>query len=333
MYRVLSIDGGGIRGVIPAVLLDALETRSGKRISDLFDLIVGTSTGGILTAGLAVEGPGGTARYAAADMLELYATHGKTIFRRSFWDGVTSLGGLTEERYSAEPLEGLLEDYLGDATLQDVRKPVVITSYDIERRAPYFFKTVRADRPGRNHRLRDACRATSAAPTYFEPAEIFSLGDEPVRRALVDGGVFVNNPALCGFFEALKAGHGPEEILIASLGTGVATRPIPLKDAQGWGVTGWVKPVLSVMMDGQADAADYHLALLLPSEGDGQRYFRFDTDLDLALDDMDAAHAANIAALKAEAQQILDTQGAEFEQLLRVLAQSEGPDDGGPTVA
>lgn len=323
MYRVLSIDGGGIRGVIPAVLLQHLEQATGKAISELFDLIIGTSTGGILAAGLTVPRANGSPKLAAEDMLDLYVERGAEIFRRSFWDGVTSAGGMLDEQYSEKPLERLLKQYLGDATLTDCIKPVVITSYDIERREPYFFKSRRAEESvDRNHFLRDAARATSAAPTYFEPAVIKSMATRPTRRVLVDGGVFVNNPALAGFSEAVSIGQRPEEIIVVSLGTGVATRAIPYEKAKDWGALGWIRPLISVMMDGQADAADFHLRQLMPDEemGAAQRYFRFDTELELALDDMDAANAANIAALKAEAGQILRSQSSEFERLPALLA-------------
>jgi hypothetical protein len=322
MYRVLSIDGGGIRGVIPAVLLVQLEQRTGKPVSAMFDLVVGTSTGGILAAGLTCPKANGAAKFTAQDMLELYAERGREIFQRSFWDGITSLGGLADEQYDAAPLEKLLRQYLGDATLTDCIKPVVVTSYDIERREPYFFKTRRARASkDRNHLLRDVARATSAAPTYFEPAVVRSLAARPTRRALVDGGVFINNPALAGYIEALTMGQKADDILVLSLGTGVATRPIPFDKAKDWGALGWVRPIIGVMMDGQADSADYHLREILPDETRPaeQRYFRFDTELDLALDDMDAANRANIDALKSEAAQILDVDKAAFDRLVALL--------------
>lgn len=322
MYRVLSIDGGGIRGVIPAVLLQYIEDKSGKRIADLFDLIVGTSTGGILAAGLTVPRSGGVPKHSAKDMLELYTDQGRDIFERSFWRGITSLGGTIDERYDHKPLEKLLKQYLGDATLTDCVVPIVVTSYDIERRKPYFFKTSRARKnKNRNHYLRDVARATSAAPTYFEPKEVKSLAKKPTRRALIDGGVFVNNPAMCAYVEAISLEATPNEIMIASFGTGIATRKIEYADAKDWGALGWVRPIISVMMDGEADAADYHLRQLLPddSTGNDQRYFRFDTDLDLALDDLDATGSGNIRNLKDEAGQIIAEKTQELGRLVALL--------------
>ncbi len=163
MIKVLSIDGGGIRGVIPAVILQHIEAEAGKPISELFDMIVGTSTGGILACGLAMPGDDGKPKFSTSDMLALYVDRGKDIFHRSFWRGVTSLAGTTDESYSHEPLENLLKQYLGDATLDQCLTPIVVTSYDIERREPYFFKTTQArevKNKDRNHYLRDAARAT-----------------------------------------------------------------------------------------------------------------------------------------------------------------------------
>lgn len=323
MLKVLSIDGGGIRGVIPAVILEHIERTTGKPIANLFDMIVGTSTGGILACGLATPGAGGKPKLSAADMVDLYAKRGKDIFERSFWRGVTSVGGLTEESYDHRPLERLLKQYLGDATLAKTLLPIVITAYDIERRQPYFFKTTKAQKSkDRDHFLRDAARATSAAPTFFQPEVVRSMAKRSTRRALIDGGVFVNNPSMCAYVEAQELPDAKDqEMLMLSIGTGVATRKIAYEDAKGWGALGWVRPIISIMMDGEADAADYHMSQLLPgkSKGKGQRYFRFDTELDVALDDMDAANSGNILALKEEAQQILTSQKAEMARAIKLL--------------
>ena len=325
MFRILSIDGGGIRGVIPAVILRHIEDTLNKPISDAFDLIVGTSTGGILAIGLTTPSAGKKPKFSAKDMLALYTERGKDIFERSFWRGVTSVGGLSDEQYDHRPLERILKQRLGDTTLSDCLTPIVITSYDIERRHPYFFKTTKARKSkDRNHYLRDVARATSAAPTYFEPELVKSFAKRPTRRALIDGGVFVNNPSLCAFSEAVSEGEKPEDIIVVSLGTGITNRPVPYEDAKDWGAVGWVRPVIGVMMDGVADAADYHLRQLLPDEAhkDKQRYFRFDTELNLALDDMDAVGAGNINNLKAEATQILKTQQDQMKRLVSVLTKN-----------
>ena len=332
LYKILAIDGGGIRGVIPAVLLTKMEEVTGKSISHLFDLIAGTSAGGILAVGFATPRKGGQGRgsrspkFKASDLLALYEERGKDIFVRSFWDGVTSLGGLTDEKYPSDGIESVLKHYLGDLQLKDALIEILVTSYDIEDRQPYFFKRSKAKDEDtsalRNHLLRDVARATSAAPTYFEPAKVLPFeGSEAEARHLIDGGVFANNPALCAYAEAISLGISPDDVLLVSLGTGVATRPIKYDEAKDWGKVGWIQPILSVMMDGVADAVDYQLRKMLPTEGPDARYFRFDIHLREALDDLDAAHQANIAALKREAHGILDDpiMGPQFEAVSKVL--------------
>lgn len=323
MYKVLALDGGGIRGVIPAAVLVELERRSGKRIAQMFDLIVGTSTGGIIAAGAVVPDDDGGSKYTANDLLDLYRNHGKEIFSRSFWDGVTSLGGATDQQYPHARLEELLGQYMGETKLSEAIKPVVITTYDIEARKPYFCKTSRAKaNAGRDHYLRDVARATSAAPTYFEPKMLRSLDPAQPDRATIDGGVFVNNPAMCAFSEAVSSGETSDNMVIASFGTGTTNRPIPYEQAKDWGALGWVKPVISVMMDGSADAADHHLRDFFPDEKTPaeQRYFRFDKELTVALDDLDAAHSGNILNLQNEADAIIQSQSDEIDRLLALLA-------------
>ncbi|MFT6556494.1 patatin-like phospholipase family protein [Sneathiella sp.] len=322
VYKILSIDGGGIRGVIPAVLLQYLEAESGKAIADLFDLIVGTSTGGILAAGATVPDATGKPKYSATDLLKIYEDHGTEIFSRSFWKGIVSAGGMTDEQYDEEALENLLDRYFGTTTLKDCLKPVILTSYDIEARAPYFFKSRQALKTDtRNHFLKDAARATSAAPTYFEPEMVMTEPDTGLQRALIDGGVFVNNPAMCAYTEAVSEGADPSDMLLVSLGTGITTRKIPFDEAKDWGALGWVRPIISVMMDGTADATDFHLDLILGGKRkqNSQRYFRFDKHLTHALDDMDAAHSANIQALKKEGSSIIDDNKQELEKLINLL--------------
>lgn len=325
---ILSLDGGGIRGLITARILQELEIRTKRPICQLFDLIVGTSTGGVLAAGLArprnghAEGP-----CSAEELAHLYSQRGREIFARSFWKGVTSLGGLSDERYDAAPLEGILDEILGDAELKDTVPHIIVTSYDIERREPYLFKTskARSGEEGRNHLLRHVARATSAAPTYFEAFlldESQWSGENANRRALVDGGVFANNPSMIALSEALSSGTDISKVLLCAVGTGMNDRKIPYEEAKDWGLLGWVRPVISVMMDGMSDSAHYHAQKLLLDPDDDpakQLYFRFDIRLKDALDDLDATHRANITALLEEADKIIKEQGDELNRLAQTL--------------
>jgi len=213
--RILAIDGGGIRGVIPAKVLTAIETQTGKKIAELFDLIAGTSTGGILAAGLCVPGPDGkTPKYAAADLLNLYKMHGGAIFSASWLRKLTSL--FVGAEYSPKPLEGQLLAYMGDARLADAVTRLLITSFDLYAGEAWFFSREKARARGdRNYLLREVARATSAAPTYFPPFKFADAG--PDKPVLVDGGVFANNPALCAWVDEHEDVKGNSDVLILSL--------------------------------------------------------------------------------------------------------------------
>ena len=327
LFKVLSIDGGGVRGVIPAVVLEHIEKQTKRNIADLFDLIVGTSTGGIIAAALTCGGNDRKRRMSARSLVKLYTERSREIFRQSGWGGLKSW---FDERYDADGLEAILYEKLRDAQLSDCDPPIVVTSYDIDNRRPYFFKTTKTktddptnteDPSDRNHYLREVARATSAGPTYFEPAVVGSMATTPTRRVLVDGGVFVNNPAMCAYVEARRTFRkNPEDILLVSLGTGDGSRKIKYDDAKDWGATSWIQPLIGIMMDGSADAVDYHLRLLLPDDtADDQRYFRLTTRLELGKDDLDDVSDSNIRNLKERARDILSKEKTQVTRLLARL--------------
>jgi len=168
--RILAIDGGGIRGMIPAIVLAEIERRTGRRTAELFDLIAGTSTGGILACGLTRPGADGTPAFTAADLIGLYESEGPEIFERRLLKRITSVGGLTDERYDDSGLNAALRRYLDGAVLSRTVTDIFITAYDIERRAAFFFRSSRArEDPTYDFTLFGAARATAAAPTDFAP--------------------------------------------------------------------------------------------------------------------------------------------------------------------
>jgi patatin-like phospholipase/acyl hydrolase len=319
MRKVLSIDGGGIRGIIPAMVLAEIEKRTGKATSGLFDLVAGTSTGGILALGLTKPGQDGKPQYGAGTLIELYEREGKNIFSIPVWHRIRSAGGVTEEKYPAAGIEEVASRYFGNVRLADALTEVLITAYEIEKRGPWFFKRRKALDPneGFNPLMRDVARATSAAPTYFEPLRlrVGSLGN----RAFIDGGVHSNNPAMCAYVEARKVHPEEEDFLVVSLGTGELTRNMPYEEVRGWGLALWAQPILNVVFDGVADTVDYQLRELLATEGDARRYYRFQTVLDIGKDDMDDASATNIQALKSKAREIIGENAAALEALCAQL--------------
>ena len=177
LTRILSIDGGGIRGIIPGQILIALEEKlqvmdnnPDARISEYFDLFAGTSTGGILTCIYLCpsEKNKKKARYTAREAVNLYMERGDEIFDISFFQKLKSVGGVADEKYDEKELEEALDDYIGDLQVKDLLKPSLISAYDIKNRKAHFFKSHRAKSdPGYNFPLREAARATSRACGQF----------------------------------------------------------------------------------------------------------------------------------------------------------------------
>src|SRR3954464_7820652 len=235
--RILSIDGGGIRGIIPALVLVELEKRSGKRTFELFDLIAGTSTGGILACALCAPGP-----LPASQVVGLYRDRGPDIFDRSLFQRIKSAEGLLDEKYDPAGLDKALKDILSDKRLSEAKPDLIVPSYDTNSPAPYFFKTTKArESPADDFPLSTVARATSAAPTYFEAEQV---GD----KSLVDGGVFAVNPGMCALAEVLRFKPGAEVVLL-SLGTGQRTTKRPWNEIKDWGLVEWARPILEVVFD------------------------------------------------------------------------------------
>ena len=312
--RVLSIDGGGIRGIIPAMVVAHIERKMGKPAHELFDLMVGTSTGGILALGLSRPGASRPVQFSARWVVKLYEEQGANIFEYSLWRKLRTVGGILDEAYSHEVLEGILGKYFAGATLGDCKTPTMVTSYDIQNRRTVFLKSWYADH--QLVRCCDAARATSAAPTYFEPKPL-DTGD--VASVLIDGGIFMNSPSVSAYAEARKLFPG-EPIAVLSLGTGELTRPIAFGEARTWGSALWVMSLLDCMFDGVSKAADHQMQLFL-----GERYQRLQTSLESASDDMDDASEENIRNLKRTARELINANEAVLEQFFEIDAGNAQP--------
>jgi len=330
--RILSIDGGGIRGIIPALILQRIEERVGQPISELFHMIAGTSTGGILACSLTAPTVGGRPR-SAADIVDLYRLRGKDIFKSSFWHGFGSIGGMIDEKYPSEYIEQILQEYLQDTRLSQIQQDLLVTSYHIHIRKPYFFKSWKArgeklrgteTASERDFLLRHVARATSAAPTYFEPAYVPNVDGTPFP--LVDGGVYANNPVVCALSSARILYPKATRFLIVSLGTGETQREIPHDKAKDWGLLEWARPLLYILFDGVSDVADYHMQQMFSSRD----YFRFQIDISNDLDDrmapnddMDDATPENIAKLEAAAQTVLREEKDPFNRMIQQLRKAK----------
>jgi predicted acylesterase/phospholipase RssA len=334
--RVLAIDGGGIRGILPAMVLSDLERRTNRPIIDLFDLIVGTSTGGLVALALACPNAEGKPRHTARDIVRLYEVEGKRVFSRSVWHKIRSVGALAEGKYPSGGIEGVLQDYFGECRLKDALADVVVPAYEIERRMPFFFKTCNARQKSYyDYPMKSVIRAATAAPTYFEPMQVQIDGPNDYY-ALVDGALFAYNPGMCAYVEALNRYPDHDGVIMVSLGTGKLTRRLPYDEVKDWGAARWAQPAFALMCDGICDVVDHQLQQLLPETEDGLRqYYRFQARLDVGNDDMDDASNTNIRVLKLLAEDMLQANRAVLRSLADKLLMSapERPDAPPPNTA
>ena len=312
--KVLCIDGGGIRGLIPALVLAEIERRTGRRIAELVDLVAGTSSGGILACGLTRAGPDGRPLYSAQELAGIYVEEGPKIFRRSLLKRIFSVEGWVDERYEDDGLNAALARYLGDARLSGALVDVLVTAYEISERFAFFFRSARArSDPTYDFPLVQVARATGAAPSYFEPAEVTDVAGARTYP-LIDGGVFAVNPSMCAYADVVAAGRVAELELMLALGTGEQTRAYTFEQTRWWGQLEWARPVLDMVFDGVADTIDFEAGTLM-----GDRYVRLQTELNVASDDLDNASEANLAALRAEAEQLIAGSEAELDRVCDVL--------------
>lgn len=312
--RVLALDGGGIRGVIPAAILIELEALAGKPILDLFDVIAGTSTGGLIATGLTAPDASGGPLFTMQDLQGFYTKDGTQIFSRSTAYEVESLDGMNGPKYPADGIDTFLLNTFAELELKDALKPLVMVSYDIGRRNVHIFhsETAKQD-PDRNFFMRDSARATSAAPTYFPPAHIQSISG--TTFTLVDGGVAANDPAMAAYVQTRRL-FPDREILIVSIGTGSYEKPIGYDEAKGWGKLGWVENIVDIMFDGSTKTVEANLQEVLPRHASGlPGYYRFQPSLKGANDALDDTSPKNLQSLIDLAKDYATKQHVELAEL------------------
>jgi uncharacterized protein len=290
--KALAIDGGGIRGLIPALVLAEIEKRTGRRMATMLDLIAGTSTGSILACALAHPDP-----KPAAEIADIYVNDGPKIFDRSALKVITSADGNLDEKYDEKGLVASLRAHLGTARLADATVLTMVTTYDLQARCALLFRSDKDDVS-----MVDAAHASSAAPTYFEPLRLGA-------RTLVDGGVAAINPALYAYAE----GRGRPDLLL-SLGTGELTRPLPYEKVKDWGRLEWAPVIVDVVFDAGSDAVEMQLDALM-----GSAYIRLQTRLDHASDALDDASPKNLAALRREAEELIAERSADIDRACALL--------------
>lgn len=333
--KVLSIDGGGIRGYLPSLLLAEIERRAGRPVSQLFDLVVGTSTGAIIGIGLA-------AGKSAAELSEFYPRYGRRIFggsddrtelQRHLWGSGANLRESLDQaavaiggpfggnprmggnaRHRPDGLESVLAEVLGDISLSQLPTDVALTTFDRLTSMPVVLsgREARAN-PAYDLPARLAARATSAAPTFFPPLATRWAGRD---CEFVDGGVWANNPAAVAMAESIalttERGLTGSSVLLVSLGTGVVPGGSILdgngswlgaaKDLAGLATSVWAGDVLARRALGEA------------------RYRRFQVVDPGVAGAMDDPSTARLAVLRAASESMIRRESAAIDVVVGELA-------------
>jgi len=255
-YHILSLDGGGIRGVLTATLLERLEEARPGFLAKI-DLFAGTSTGGIMALGLA-------AGLTPAQCRQLYELRGEYIFSNPLTRAVRDLGNVVGAKYNNANLKQALTDQFGDKTLNNLPRKVLISSFAVDSSSnspiavrnwkPKFFHNYPGPDSDGQERLVDVALRTSAAPTYF-----------PMYQEFVDGGVAVNNPSMCALAQALNPGLGGQkidDIRLISVGTGQHPKYLEQCDVN-WGILEWAPHLVDLLMEGSNGLGDYQCRQVL----------------------------------------------------------------------
>ena len=339
MKRILSIDGGGIRGIIPGMILVALEEKIQRAtnnpkayLTDYFDFFAGTSTGGILLSILLCPSDEDSTKqkYTAKQALDLYLKHGVEIFDAKPWRRFLSKFGLVSELYDASVLEEVLHSYFGDKKLSEMLRPCIITAYNIELRKNHLFRQQKAISHGdsRDFLIRDVCRATAAAPTYFSVAEIFSLAN--TRYPLVDGGVFAHNPSLSALLELIKTykTYRIDDIWILSLGTGLSKISYNYDDFKKKKAISIGPALVDIMSSSSAESTNYFLEQLFRSVKASDNYIRIEPNNLSSVDSaMDASSPSNIQKLVSLADKLVSENEVLLDKIVASLIQDKKDDD------
>ena len=304
-FRILTIDGGGLRGVVPLTILKKVEEKIAEinaqkglkpqKIWEYFDLIAGTSTGGLITCAITLKDPlTNSSKYSLNDIMEIYINRGKEIFPQ--YNGLQKLlhniTDIFSPSFSDKGIKKVFRDVVGNARLKDCLKPIMISTYDLTNNIPLFFKWTEAQADENlNAELYDICRSTSAGPTYLPGYNFFypkNPDTENPDRNCIDGGVYVNNPALAALAEFSKnhkyylpststdTDIDYRSVFVLSIGTGSHSTPIYSNKSKNKGELFWAKAISDIMMRGVNLTTDYEMNEMMEKNN----YLRLTIDID-----------------------------------------------------
>jgi patatin-like phospholipase/acyl hydrolase len=316
---ILSIDAGGVRGILPARWLQEVEARAHHPVNELFDLFTGVSIGAMVSAGLLIPHPEDPTRPAlrAEEICTLFKEQSISVFQQTLTQNVTTLYGHIGSKYNPAGLERLLERIAGDTLMTNLLGEFWCPACDSVRFKPIYFSRDEARRRKEWSGLKvaDVLRATSAAPAYF-PAKELILGDETYH--LIDGAFAAYNPAAWGSLLARKHYHSKDAIIL-SLGTG--RTDYSLEKHQSWGTLQWLPWLLDAAFANSSESVNDQLLFLSPSH---YTYQRIQVNIPPEHAQLDDTRPENIAYLEETAKEWLETHEDDFNRMIEKLLANKG---------
>ena len=264
VITILAIDGGGMYGLFPLKALKQLEQSSGQPISDLFDVMVGTSTGSIVVSTLATPDNHGKPKYTVDDLISFYVNNGKVIFHRSIWHSLRTLWGLIGPIYPSDGLVQIYDKTFSNVKLSQLKSHVIIPSGVMLENSPLWFNGIDAKHNSDlDFYVKDIVASATSAPTVFSPYKLTNITNTMTDYGC-DAGLFVNNPSLQAYVDA-KLIYPDQKYIIVSLGTGMSPENTVLDQPnvfEKMGLIRGVLPFMSQSMDFHSKQTDYQMRLL-----------------------------------------------------------------------
>ena len=310
MKIILSIDGGGIRGIIPVSILCYLEKKIQEikddkkfRIASYVDLVAGTSTGAIIGAAMLIPNGNSSPKYSMEDILQIYINMGEKIFKTSFWHNLKNGWSLLGPKYPNYNIEKPLEKF-GKCKMKHLIKPCMFTGYDIIKRKVQFYTNMDKKRKFAEYYVKDIVRGSTAVPSYFSPA-YFKYGKN--INTVIDGGMFANNPSMAAYVEASKIAfnkngihekvkeRSPKDLFIISLGTGrYQFIQYSYKKAKKWGNLQWINPIIDILLTSHTRVICYEMEKLYSAHDRSEHFIRLNPPLIKASPEFNDASTENL---------------------------------------
>jgi hypothetical protein len=311
--RILAVDGGGIAGVMYLEALKYIEERSGRPISELFDVVAGTSTGAVLAVGLFQQRPDGRPKYSADEMIGVYAQLGRSILRAPFYHRVLALNGLLGPRYLNHTEVVQAQQLFGDGRFGELSRPAMVPVFSL---AEGRYRLIRNwVRPEANIGFSPLIAAATAAPTIFPAVQL--AGNDDYAGTYADAAIVLNNPSHVAFLTALER-YPDADYVVLSLGLRIS-RDEAIWDAINGGGLNWVGPMLAVVFSGQGDVSNASLSKLTTVQTSFElEAVRFAPEIPWSWDIMDGS-TENIERMRQTARDYIEVNHDQLDQAIDLL--------------